>query len=196
MRTRNVDKVALVKQKAVELLVSKGFEGFSMNKLAAACNISVATLYIYYKDKDDLIINIAEEEGKRMNDITLKGFDPDASFAVGLRKQWENRARYVLENSPATRFFEQLRSSTYHEKVMESITRNFREMMEKFVQNAIERGEINKLPLEVYWSVAFAPLYSLLRFHIEGTSIGGKSFDLSNKLLWQTFDLTLKALKK
>ena len=46
MRTRNTCKEQLVKEKAVELLVSDGLEGFSMNKLARACDISVATLYI------------------------------------------------------------------------------------------------------------------------------------------------------
>ena len=62
MRTRNTGKEQLVKQKAIKLVVRDGFEGFSMNKLARACGISVATLYIYYKDKDDLIIRVALEE--------------------------------------------------------------------------------------------------------------------------------------
>jgi TetR/AcrR family transcriptional repressor of multidrug resistance operon len=68
MRTRNTDKVQLVKQKAIELIVKNGLEGFSMNKLARACNVSVATLYIYYKDRDDLIIKVAVEEGRLMGD--------------------------------------------------------------------------------------------------------------------------------
>ncbi len=58
MRTRNTDKEQLVKQKAIEMIVKDGFQGFSMNRLAMACDISVATLYIYYKDKDDLIKKI------------------------------------------------------------------------------------------------------------------------------------------
>jgi hypothetical protein len=37
MRTRNADKQLLVKQKAIEMLVADGFQGFSMNRLAAAC---------------------------------------------------------------------------------------------------------------------------------------------------------------
>ncbi|WP_245895661.1 TetR/AcrR family transcriptional regulator [Flavobacterium album] len=64
MRTRNADKEELVKQKAIELLVKEGFQGFSMNKLAKASGISVATLYIYYQDKDDLIKQIGIEIGK------------------------------------------------------------------------------------------------------------------------------------
>jgi TetR/AcrR family transcriptional repressor of multidrug resistance operon len=70
MRTRNIDKQQLVKQKAIELLVKDGFEGFSINKLAKACGISVATLYIYYKDRDDLILRIGIEEAERFTQET------------------------------------------------------------------------------------------------------------------------------
>ena len=196
MRTRDEDKVLLVKQKAIELLVSAGFEGFSMNKLAKSCSISVATLYIYYKDKDDLITQVAMEEGRRMAERTLRDFDPDLPFDEGLRKQWENRSKYMLEHPMATQMFEQLRSSTYHDKVMESIMGNFKETLGKFMKNAVARGEVDSMPMEVYWSVAFAPLYALVRFHMEGRSIGGKPFQISDKVLWQTFDLVLKALKK
>src|SRR3954468_5932658 len=113
MRVRNIDKEQLVKQKAIQMLVADGFEGFSVNKLAKACGISVATLYIYYKDKDDLITRIAMEEAKHMGETSLRDFDPEASFEEGLRVQWKNRAKYTLENPTCVLFFEQLRSSTY-----------------------------------------------------------------------------------
>jgi AcrR family transcriptional regulator len=178
------------------MLVNDGIEGFSMNKLARACSLSVATLYIYYKDKEDLITSIAIEEGEKMHEETMKNFDPEMHFAEGLKRQWENRSRYVMENPEATQLFEQLRTSTYHPKVLETFHSNFKEMMSRFVSNAVQRGELDLMPLEVYWSVAFSPLYALLRFHNEGTSIGGKPFTISEKVLWGTFDLVLKALLK
>ena len=91
MRTRNADKEQLVKQTAIDMIVKSGLEGFSMNKLAKACKISVATLYIYYKDRDDLILNIAMESGKLMSDAVIKDFDPELPFEDGLRQQWKNR---------------------------------------------------------------------------------------------------------
>jgi len=195
MRTRNVDKVALVKKKAMEMAVAEGLERFSVNKLAKACGISVATLYIYYKDKDDLITQIAMEEGRRMSAIVLKDFDPELSFSEGLRMQWQNRAKHMIENPVAMLFFEQLRSSSYHEKVIATLMADFKEVMGKFVKNAVKKGEIKEMPVEVYWSVAFAPLYSLIRFHSEGKSMGGKAFAISEQVLWQTFELVLKAFK-
>jgi hypothetical protein len=52
------------------------------------------------------------------------------------------------------------------------------------------------MPMEVYWSVAYAPLYNLIRFHQEGKNMAGKPFVLTRKLIWQTFDLTIKGIKK
>lgn len=195
MRARDEDKVRLVKQKAIESVVKDGFEGFSMNKLAKTCGISVATLYIYYKDKDDLIISIAKEEGDRMGDIFIQNFDPTLSFEDGMRVQWINRYTYVKENPMSYLFFEQLRISTYQHRFLDSFMIKFREVISEFMHNIVAKGEINPMPLEVFWSVAYAPLYALVRFDKEGQSIGGKPFKMSDEVLWQTFDLVVKALK-
>lgn len=195
MRTRDVDKENLVKQKAIETIVKHGMEGFSMNKLARECNISVATLYIYYKDRDDLILKIAEEEGLRMAETMVDGFDPEMPFVDGLRVQWKNRYRHMMDNPFIGVFFDQLRTSSYHARFMESFKTNFEPIVTRFMENALERGEIGEMPFEAYWSVAFAPLYSLIRFHNEGHSIGGMPFTMSDKILWATFDLVIKALK-
>jgi AcrR family transcriptional regulator len=196
MRTRNSGKEQLVKRKAIELLVRDGFEGFSMSKLARACDISVATLYIYYKDKEDLITRIALEEAELMARVVLKGFDPEMHFEEGLRLQWKNRSDYMLKNPGTSALFEQLRFSTFSEPVFKQVKANFEKAMGKFMKNAVARGEIDAMPMEVYWSVAFAPLYNLIRFHQEGKNMAGKPFVLTRKLIWQTFDLTIRGIRK
>lgn len=195
MRVRDEDKVRLVKQKALEHMSTYGFEGFSMNKLAKDCDISVATLYIYYKDKDDLIISIAKEEGDRMADMLTKDFDPNASFEDGMRIQWRNRFDYLKQYSKSNLFFEQLRTSSYQERFLENFMSKFKTVISEFMHNIVAKGEIAPMPLEVFWSIAYAPLYSLVRFDQEGHSIGGKSFKMSDEIFWKTFDLVIKALK-
>ena len=54
MRLRDEQKELLVRTKALELLVAEGFNGFSMHKLAKAANVSPATLYIYFQNKEDV----------------------------------------------------------------------------------------------------------------------------------------------
>ncbi len=71
----------------------------------------------------------------------------------------------------------------------------FKKVMSAFVSNAIKKRELVRVPVEVYWSIAFAPLYNLVKFHMAGKSIGGKKFILSDKIMKETFELVLKALK-
>ena len=72
---------------------------------------------------------------------------------------------------------------------------NFKKMMRILSTNAIKKKELVKVPIEVYWSIAFAPLYNLVKFHMTGKSIGGRKFILSDKIMKETFELVLKALK-
>ncbi|RYZ51001.1 MAG: TetR/AcrR family transcriptional regulator [Sphingobacteriales bacterium] len=163
---------------------------------AKACGISVATLYIYYKDKDDLIIQIGIEEAERLTAEILKDFNPELSFAEGLKQQWKVRAAQMLNNPHSAKFFDQLRTSTYKEKIHPYIVGQFKEAMGKFMMKAINNGEITAMPVDIFWSVAYGPLYNLIRFHHEGKGLTGQPFVLTDEILWQTYDMVIKALKK
>jgi len=196
MRKRDPDKEDLVKETAIALIVKDGLERFSMNRLAKACNISVATLYIYYKDRDDLIINIAMESGRLMSAAIIKDFDPEQSLEDGLRQQWINRYKFMVDYPHLSLFFDQLRSSSYQEEFLRGFLKDFIIVMGKFMRNVIERGEVEEMTIETYWSIAYAPLYALARFDNEGKGLDGKPFKLTEEVLWKTFDLVLKSLKK
>src|SRR5690348_3421593 len=98
MRPRDENKEQAIREKAIEMIVEEGFDGLSMGKLAKAAGVSPATIYIYFKDRDDLVIRLVLDESKRIMDAMLEDFDPSVSFEQGLRRQWQSRARYLLEN--------------------------------------------------------------------------------------------------
>jgi AcrR family transcriptional regulator len=195
VRARDPKKERDIRAKALDTIVRQGFDGLSMQKLAKEVGVSPATIYIYFEDRDDLILTLYREESRKMAEATLAGFDPGASFAAGLRVQWKNRARYCLENPREAHFLEQIRHSPFHAHDEPSKGRDFIEAMRAFCRGAIERGELVRVPVEVYWSVAFAPLYQLLKFHLHGRGLSGTPrFVLDEKLMDQTLDLVVKAL--
>ncbi len=195
MRIRDANKEKAIRHHALKMIVKHGFDGLSMQKLAKAAGVSPATIYIYFKNREDLILQLSAEESEKMAEATLKYFDPAMSFSEGLRVQWMNRARYCLANPQQMYFLEQIRHSPFQQKSMELVGNEFKKKMVAFVSNAIKRKELVKVPTEVYWSVAFAPLYTLVHFHIAGRSIGGHQFKFSEKVMLETLSLVLKALK-
>lgn len=176
------------------MIVQQGFDGLSMHKLAKSAGVSVATIYIYFKDREDLIQQLYTEETKKMSDATLINFDPDSHFDEGLKVQWLNRMRHCLANPLSMSFMEQVKHSPLIDRSV--LDRTFLDAMSRFVHNAIDRKELIPLPLEIYWSIAFAPLYQLIKFHISKTGMGGQpAFIFDEEKINQTLQLVLKALK-
>lgn len=195
MRAKDQNKRQSIRQKTIELVVKSGLDGFSMQKLAKAAGVSPATLYIYYKDREDLILQTCIEISNDLFEATIKDFDPDMHFAQGMKIQWSNRAAFFMKHPVELEFIEQIRYSPMHEKIRETLMKRFGAVLGKFAQNAVKRGELVELPFEVYWSVAYAPLYQLLKFHTQENSYIHKKFQLTDEMMDQSLQLILKALK-
>lgn len=194
MRTRDTNKEDLVKQKAIEMLVKLGIEGFGMNRLAKECGVSVATLYIYYTDKDDLIKKTGIEIGQNFFYEMVKDFSPTMPFKEGLRKQWENRARFTIKYPLHVACWELLSHSSYRDYILEKSLFDFKAIMSDFLHNAINKKELVSMPKEVFWSIAYGPLYTLLRFHNEGKNMAGSPFKLTKEVTDEAFEMVMKAL--
>lgn len=195
MRVRDENKEEAIRAKAIAIIVKQGLDELSMQKLANAAGVSPATIYIYYKNRDDLILKLCIHEFNSMAEATLKNFDPYMSFAEGLKVQWMNRANYYLKNPGKVDFMEQMRHTRYHQKMFKYLDKSFFEAMGTFVHTAIKRKQLIKLPIEVYWSVAFAPLYQLIKFHTNGVGLGGSTkFVFTNRIMMQALQLVIKAL--
>jgi AcrR family transcriptional regulator len=199
MRNRDPRKEKAIRLKAMEMAVREGFDGLSMQKIARSAKVSPGTLYIYFTDREDLILQVYREEMQKSFEATMENFDPAMRFDEGLRLQWLNSARYCLANPLPMQFLEQFRHTPLHEKALAMNSAGnapLREKARAFLAGAISRGELVKVPMEVYWALSFAPMFQLVKFHLQGISMPGMGkFVLTEELLLQTLDLVLKSLK-
>jgi AcrR family transcriptional regulator len=74
---------------ARELFVTQGYNSFSMRKVAEKIEYSPTTIYLYFKDKQDLLISICEETFANLH-LTLEKIeqgsrDPLVGFKKGMR---------------------------------------------------------------------------------------------------------------
>ncbi len=195
MRKRDEHKVTAIREKAIEMIVKEGFDGLSMQKLAKAANVSPGTIYLYFKNREDLLNQLYMSIDKIFSEATLKNFDPNMSFEEGLWLQWKNRRAHNIKYPYHIYFMEQFRTSPLinHKDVVQN---SFKEAMGRFYRNAIQRNELKELPVEIFWSIAYGPLYTLIRFHFGKKSIVGTKFILTEQKMKQAFDVVIRALKK
>ena len=55
MRVKDEDKVTRIYQAAMRVINRDGFQGSSMSKIANEADVSAATIYLYFENKDDMI---------------------------------------------------------------------------------------------------------------------------------------------
>ena len=194
MRIRDENKEVAIREKAMEMIVREGFDGLSMQKLAKAAGVSPATIYIYYKNREDMVNRLFNDAQKAFAATALRNFDPEASLEAGLWQQWKNRLAFILEYPIYFQFFELFRNShLINHKDID--TSEFRENMMLFVKNAIKRGELVKMEPEIFWSVAYGSFYSLLKFHLQEPKMITETFKLTDAKLKKVLEMVMKALK-
>lgn len=70
---RDIEKAVMKKQimnAAIEIIEQEGYEKLSIRKIAAKIEYSPTTIYIYYKDKAEIITDMSDElYSKVMNDV-------------------------------------------------------------------------------------------------------------------------------
>ncbi|MEC5143401.1 Regulatory protein TetR [Chitinophaga sp. 180180018-2] len=196
MRYRDENKIQAIRDSAIEMIAKDGLENFGINRLAKSAGVSPATIYIYYKDKEDLLTSISVEEAQKMVRATMKGCHSGMPFREWLWVQWKNRAAFGMDNHSVAGFFEQLRNSSYRDKMLETISEEFKHAMGAYLENAVKSGEVNWVPVEVFWAVAFAPLYTLVKFHNEGRNIDGSPFKLTESIMKAAFECIIKGMLK
>lgn len=194
MRLRDENKEIIIRLKAIETIAKVGFEGLSMHKLAKAANVSNNTIYIYFKDKEDLLINIYNEVDNAVTAATLNGFDPEMSLEDGIKKLWSNRYRYFIQHPEHMMLMEHFHNSDIVDKVDKKNYLLFSKLMTQFLENANRNNQIAKMPFETYWSIAFAPLFQLIKFS-HRSRIKNQSYILTEKDVMDACTLVLKALR-
>ena len=194
MRVRDENKEAAIREQAMEMIVEEGFDGFSMQKLAKAANVSPATIYIYYKNKEELLNNLYNTVNQTFAEVALENFDPNASLEDGLWLQWKNRMKFIQEYPTYFRFHEQFAHSPLiqHKDIQRS---EFKENMKAFVVNAIKRGEMAMMEPEMFWALAYGPYYSVMKFHLQGKSMMSSTYKVTDEKMKVLLKRVVKALK-
>jgi AcrR family transcriptional regulator len=195
MRTRDPIKEKNIRDCALQLIVKEGFDGFSMQKLAKNAMVSPATLYIYYENKEHLLNELYLFWQAKFTHATLHNFKPEASLEDGLWCQWRNRWTFFSQEPIGFQFLEQFMNSPLIRNESMSMYQ-FRDNMRLFYLNLIERNEIEPLQPEMFWSLAYAPLYACAKFHIMGKSFCEKPFLMDELKLKTLYNQVIKSIKK
>ncbi|MEW6584492.1 MAG: TetR/AcrR family transcriptional regulator [Nitrospirota bacterium] len=155
---------------ARELFIKEGYEKFSMRKLAEKIDYSPTTIYLYYEDKDDLLLAICEEVAEQfianLNHIRAHSVDPLDT----LRRALLYLIEFGFNNPNQYKVFFFTSSDVYgtHEEFMEkeSMARNSYLIFKGIVRDCIETGKLREMDLEMLTQALAVATHGLIAMSI------------------------------
>ena len=180
---------------ARKLLISQGMDNISISKISRESQLSVGTIYFYYKSKEDIFIALQEEGLSLLLDIIQqihgrKTMPPDRklvkiadAYYTFTRDQQEyyNIINYFL-SSPRIFFNED------QKKHVDMAGSRILQVIQEIVLHGIDTGYFNKTDPKKFSIMFWGTLHGLVQFKkLEHTA-------LQNENIQQVYDYSVKTL--
>jgi AcrR family transcriptional regulator len=151
---------------ARELFVREGYENFSMRRLAEKIDYSPTTIYLYFKDKADLLFSLCEETFSRLvqqlETIASLATDPLEGLRAGMLAYVEfglkNPANYLV-----TFVLPRPTGTAEHDRHLSPTCMGMRafDCLRQAVAECARRGKFRKLDLEKTSQAIWAALHGV-----------------------------------
>ena len=158
MRTKDDEKEAALFEATVKLVNEIGFASSSVSKIAKEAGISPATIYIYHKNKEDLLVSTYIDIKLDLSKALLKDFDDTLPIRDILRNVWFNMFEYVSNNLEYYKFVEQFSNSPYSSLVNRQEVEQYFVPLIKVLQTGIDQKIIKDVNFDILTAFMYHPI--------------------------------------
>ncbi|MHA2246886.1 MAG: TetR/AcrR family transcriptional regulator [Candidatus Hodarchaeales archaeon] len=188
MRPKNQTKYNAIVNNSLELVKELGFTGISISKIAKQANISPATIYIHFKNREDLFTKLYAKIRTDMSNGALKGVHEEMDVEQVFKSIWVNSFSYNLNHPDYLIYREKFEQTPMMENIK---SEDFK--LYNYVNNLFQRGIkeqiIKDLSIPLLTSFAFIPIITLLNFHFEGV------INMDKKHITEACEIAWNAIK-
>lgn len=169
MRKKNKDLKKIIKDTAKSLFLKEGYEKISMRNIAELIQYTPTTIYLYYKNKDELLLDILADYNDEYSNQLAKIMCSTAEVHIKLKNYLSLYIKHGTEN-PAmfkllTLFFINSKSTSSGSKENSSYAM-LKGLIEACVENGYFRQESSSKIAQLMWMEIYG-ITSLLTFKPE-----------------------------
>ncbi len=185
MRLKDETKREAIRDATILVVNRLGLEGASISKIAKQADISAASIYTYFEDKEDMLCALYAELKGEMWRIVGK---PDTLDKHGFQSTWLSMYRYVQSHPDEFRFLEQFSNSPASQSDRLKDIREQHALLSQLYQAGKQQGTLRDLPNETISAYLFAPLIQLAKLELSS------DFSATDTLLNEAFEAAWRAV--
>lgn len=189
MRTKDDEKEAALFEATVKLVNEIGFASSSVSKIAREAGVSPATIYVYYKNKEDLLVSTYIDIKLDLSKALLRDFNENLPIRDILRNVWFNMFEYISNNLEYYKFVEQFSNSPYSTLIDRQAVEKYFIPIVKVLQTGIDQKIIKNVHFDILTAFMYVPITVL------ANPVKFPNFELSEKNIETAFTLAWDAIK-
>lgn len=153
MKPKDEGKIEEIFAATLALVKEQGLAGITMSMIARKAGFATGTVYIYFSNKEELIVKLFDKCANHYTRDYFAGYNPSDPFKVAFHTIWMNMLRYSIEHFQELVFIEQCFHSPY---ISEDTRKETKDRMLPW-RELIERGKKEKLikQLDASWIMLF-----------------------------------------
>ncbi|MBO8165048.1 MAG: TetR/AcrR family transcriptional regulator [Brevibacillus sp.] len=167
------EKQRSILEAAIKLFASKGFHASSTSEIAREAGVAEGTIFRHYKTKKDILIAAVAPVIVKiaapyiLKDIrTITEARAEKSFADIVTELYRNRLSLLEANEKHFRIL--IQEAFFHEELRETllqtVAKEGKQIIQRFVEQRIEAGELRPLPPEVLMRIVLSLLLGMVAF--------------------------------
>lgn len=161
MRTQDDQKKAALFEATIKLVNEIGFVSSSVSKIAKEAGISPSTIYVYYKNKEDLLVSTYMDIKIDISKVLLMDFAPTLPIRDIFKKIWHNMFDYIANHQSEYQYVEQFANSPYITLVdKNTVDKHFISLI-KVIEQGIEQKIIKDVDRKFLVAFLFHPITML-----------------------------------
>jgi AcrR family transcriptional regulator len=189
MKPRDENKIQDIYQATLLLVRDTGLAGVTMSQIAKSAGLATGTVYIYFKNKEELINSLFAVCRKASTEIYFSDIDPKDSFKEAFRKVWFNIFQYRTEKFEEAIFLEQC----YHSPFINAGSRKMSDQLLQPLFSLMEQGKKERQIRNMDTSLLLATMIGSISETIKHSHYNHKKVTKSHKE--QLFEFCWEGLK-
>jgi AcrR family transcriptional regulator len=190
MRTKDDQKKEALFRATVKLVNEIGFASSSVSKIAREANVSPSTIYVYFKNKEDLLVSTYIEIKHGLSDALLADFDDKLPIRDIIKGAWFSVFKYISNNLEDYDYLEQFANSPYSSLVdQETLEKEYMPIVNVF-QKGIEQKIIKNVDMNFLAAFMFNPISRLANPRLRhGLEMDAEGLEIAFTMAWDAIRL-------
>ncbi|WP_394205714.1 TetR/AcrR family transcriptional regulator [Shewanella waksmanii] len=187
------DKHDRILRAAEKIIASGGIQGLSMQQVAAEAGVAAGTIYRYFKDKNELILDLRRDVLAQVAAAILEDHDV-GTLEERFKRIWMKMYHYGKQRTPANLSYEQYahlpESNT--DEIRQIELQLFAPLLHLF-EEGLQQGSIQPLHPRALYALSMEPAMTLARAIRRGLiDYQTHEITLACDLCWQSIQVSPK----